>query len=49
VDIVQSNGELIVLEINAGIMMEYFSEHFPDERDRVKGIYTQAIAAMFAE
>lgn len=48
VDIVQAGGELSVLEINSGIMMEQFSRHFPEERARVKGIYTKALAEMFA-
>ena len=48
VDIVQVNGELSVLEINAGVMMEYFVQHYPDLRPRVKAIYAQAVEAMFA-
>lgn len=49
VDIVQAAGELKVLEINAGIMMEYFSRHFPEERERVKAIYAKALKEMFAQ
>ena len=49
VDIVRVDGEMQVLEINAGIMMEHFSRHFPDERERVKEIYAKGIAAMFTD
>jgi len=49
VDIVQVDGQMQILEINAGIMMEHFSRHFPEERERVKQIYSAAINAMFAE
>ena len=49
IDIVQDKGEIRVLEINAGIMMEYFSRHFPEERGRVKAIYAKALNEMFAD
>jgi len=49
VDIVQAAGKIMVLEINAGIMMEHFSRHFPEERKRVKAIYAKAIKTMFAD
>ncbi len=48
IDIVRVEEEMRVLEINAGIMMENFSENYPDKRDLVKGIYTKAIQTMFA-
>ncbi len=48
VDIVQVGDELKVLEINAGIMMEFFSHHFPEERSRVKAIYAKALDKIFA-
>jgi glutathione synthase/RimK-type ligase-like ATP-grasp enzyme len=48
IDIVEVAGKLSVLEINAGVMMEYFTEHFPDQRAKVKAIYAKAVAEMFA-
>lgn len=48
VDIVQVGGVRTVLEINAGVMMEYFLRHFPGERPRVKAIYAKAVEKMFA-
>jgi glutathione synthase/RimK-type ligase-like ATP-grasp enzyme len=47
IDIVQVDGELKVLEINSGVMLEYFTRHFPDQREKAKSIYAQAIKAMF--
>jgi len=48
IDIVEVAGKYSVLEINAGVMMEYFTEHFPDQRTKVKSIYAKAVAAMFS-
>ncbi|MEX1247970.1 MAG: hypothetical protein WEA61_05765 [Anaerolineales bacterium] len=48
VDIVHSDGGHQVLEINSGVMMEYFVRHFKDGRERAKGIYAKALAKMFA-
>ncbi len=47
IDIVQVAGELLVLEINSGVMLEYFTRHFPDQREKAKSIYTKAIKGMF--
>ncbi|MQC26453.1 MAG: RimK-like protein [Chloroflexi bacterium] len=49
VDIVEVNGTFSVLEINAGVMMEYFVRHYPDLRPQVKAIYAKAVAAMFTD
>jgi glutathione synthase/RimK-type ligase-like ATP-grasp enzyme len=46
VDIVESGGELLLLEINSGVMMEYFARQIPDGRERAKAIYAKAIAKM---
>ena len=48
IDIVQVAREYSVLEINSGVMLEHFTDHFPDERVRVKAIYAGAVAKMFA-
>ena len=47
VDIVEANGELLVLEINSGVMMEYFVRHFPEGRAMAKRIYAKAVTHMF--
>lgn len=48
VDVVEANGQLLVLEINSGVMMEYFARHFPEGRTMAKGIYARAVAQMFS-
>lgn len=47
VDIVQSKGELLLLEINSGVMMEYFVRHSEQGRGTAKSIYSKAVAKMF--
>jgi len=47
VDMVEADGQQLVLEINSGVMMEYFVRHFSDGRQRVKGIYAKALDKMF--
>lgn len=47
VDIVRADGELKVLEINSGVMMEYFVRHVGEGRARAKSIYAKAVARMF--
>jgi len=49
VDMVEANGKLLILEINSGVMMEYFVRHFPEGRPIAKGIYTKAVARMFGD
>jgi glutathione synthase/RimK-type ligase-like ATP-grasp enzyme len=49
IDIVRVKGQYSVLEINAGVMMEHFSRHYPSERTRVKEIYAKAVQKMFDE
>ena len=49
IDIVEVAGKISVLEINAGVMMEYFTEHFPNQRAKVKSIYARAVEGMFVE
>lgn len=48
VDIVQVAGELAVLEVNSGVMMEFFVQHYPEQRETAKSIYAKAIEKMFA-
>jgi len=48
IDIVEVANELLVLEINSGVMMEYFVRHFNDGRAKAKAIYAKAVDKMFA-
>ncbi len=48
IDIVDVANELLVLEINSGVMMEYFVRHFADGRAKAKAIYAKAVDKMFA-
>lgn len=48
IDIVRVNDELSVLEVNSGVMMEYFVKHFAEGRALAKGIYARAVEKMFA-
>ncbi|MCW5875936.1 MAG: hypothetical protein KIS85_03550 [Anaerolineales bacterium] len=48
VDIMESDGQLRVLEINSGVMMEHFVRSQPENREKAKAIYTRAIQRMFA-
>lgn len=47
IDMVQADGKLMVLEINSGVMMEYFVRHVENGREMAKGIYRRAIEHMF--
>ena len=48
VDIAQmENGELAVMEINAGVQARFLVDQIPDLRDTIKAIYTEAILYMF--
>jgi glutathione synthase/RimK-type ligase-like ATP-grasp enzyme len=48
VDVVEAKGQLLILEINSGVMMEYFARHFPESRTIAKGIYARAVEQMFS-
>ncbi len=48
VDMVEVNGELSVLEINSGVMMEYYVRHIPEGQSLAKSIYSKAIDKMLA-
>jgi glutathione synthase/RimK-type ligase-like ATP-grasp enzyme len=48
IDIVDVANELLVLEINSGVMMEYFVRHFENGRARAKSVYAKAVDKMFA-
>lgn len=48
VDIVQSKGALLILEINSGVMMEYFVRHFDEGRAIARAIYSKAVSKMFS-
>jgi glutathione synthase/RimK-type ligase-like ATP-grasp enzyme len=45
VDVVDSGGELRVLEVNCGIMMESFARSGPENRERAKRFYHWVVAA----
>jgi glutathione synthase/RimK-type ligase-like ATP-grasp enzyme len=47
IDIIQSQGQLLILEVNAGVMMEKFIRLAPDGYVRAKAIYARAVEAMF--
>ena len=48
VDIIELvTGELLVLEVNSGVMMENFIELMPDGKDKAKSIYSAAIDEIF--
>lgn len=49
VDMVQAAGGLMVLEINSGVMMEYFVRHSTEGRALAKQIYSSALAKMFVD
>jgi glutathione synthase/RimK-type ligase-like ATP-grasp enzyme len=49
IDIIQAQGRLLVLEVNAGVMMEKFIRLAPDGYARAKAIYAKAVDYMFAE
>ena len=48
IDIVEVAGQYLVLEINSGVMMEYFIRHVADGRARAKAAYAKAVQKMFA-
>lgn len=47
VDIIQTEGKFMVLEINSGVMMEHFSQTDADHYLIAKNIYREAIESMF--
>jgi len=48
VDIIQTNdNQLLVLEVNSGVMVEKYLTQHPDERPTVKAMYQAAIRKMF--
>lgn len=49
IDIVLAGSELLVLEINSGVMMEYFAQNVENGREMAKAIYAKAVAKMFAD
>lgn len=48
IDVVDVAGNLAVLEINSGVMMEHFARRLPEGRQMAKAIYARAVARMFA-
>lgn len=50
VDIIETTrGDMMILEINSGVMTIHFLEQHPDKLDTVKGMYREAIEKMFEE
>ncbi|MDE5538925.1 MAG: hypothetical protein K2J20_00360, partial [Bacilli bacterium] len=49
IDIIETTtGELLVIEANSGVMLEFFIELFPDGYNIAKSIYHDAISKMFS-
>ncbi len=50
VDIIETaKHELLIMEVNSGVMIRHYVKQHPDRRDRVKNIYRAAIKALFTE
>jgi hypothetical protein len=49
IDIIETKGQQLVLEVNSGIMMEHFVEMMPNGYAMAKAIYAKALDLMFAE
>ena len=48
IDIVKTDGELMIMEINSGVMMEKAPAFIPGGREIAKEIYKEAICKMFS-
>ncbi len=49
VDIIETEGRFLALEVNSGVMMESFVQLRPDGRQKAKAIYAKAVDLMFGE
>jgi glutathione synthase/RimK-type ligase-like ATP-grasp enzyme len=49
IDIIETKGQLLILEVNAGVMMEHFTQLAPEGYAIAKKIYAKAVDLMFAE
>lgn len=49
VDIVSTQGDLLVLEVNSGLMLENFARRAPDGYARAKVMYKKLVELMFQE
>lgn len=49
IDIIETKGQLLILEVNAGVMMEHFAQLAPDGYAIAKKIYAKAVELMFAK
>lgn len=48
VDIIETaKNELLIIEINSGVVIEHYLEQFPQDYEKVKAIYRDAIQKMF--
>lgn len=48
VDIIEDqNGDFYIMEVNSGVMIDYYIEQHPDQADLAKSIYREAILKMF--
>ncbi len=47
IDIIETNGRYLILEVNSGIMMESFARLTPGGYIKAKSIYTKAVDLMF--
>ena len=43
------NNELVVMEVNSGVQAQLLLEQMPHRRETIKGIYSEAIGAMFGD
>lgn len=49
VDVIETHGRHLVLEVNSGVMMEAFARISPDGFQRAKQVYAGAVDRMFAD
>jgi glutathione synthase/RimK-type ligase-like ATP-grasp enzyme len=49
IDIIETEGHRLILEVNSGVMMEHFAHSLPDGYARAKAVYAKAVALMFQE
>jgi glutathione synthase/RimK-type ligase-like ATP-grasp enzyme len=49
IDIIEARGQQLVLEVNAGVMMEKFIRLAPNGYATAKAIYAKAVEYMFAD
>jgi len=48
IDIIRTEGKYKILEVNSGVMMEYFAASSSENYETAKKIYREAILLMFS-